>query len=155
MIDDNGYRENVGIILLNDKNMVLCGRRTGMLAWQMPQGGIEEGESPEVAMYRELEEEIGLRGKYVDLLGATKNWLYYNLPERYQRVGKKPRCIGQKQIWFLLKFKGDDSNICLDLYQPQEFEDWNWFDYWKPIEMIIDFKKAVYREALTELEILF
>ncbi|MEC9248358.1 MAG: RNA pyrophosphohydrolase [Pseudomonadota bacterium] len=152
MIDKDGFRENVGIILLNENKEILCGRRVGMLIWQMPQGGIENGESAEQAMYRELEEEVGLEGTNVDLLGHTDDWLHYRLPEKYQRRVGIPRCVGQKQIWFLLKFKGIDSEIRLDRQNSPEFEEWGWFEYWKPLEMVVDFKKQVYKNALTQLE---
>ena len=151
MIDEEGFRENVGIILLNDSEKILCGRRVGMLIWQMPQGGIEDGETPEQAMYRELKEEIGVEGSNVELLGHTEGWLYYRLPKKYRRRQGTPKCIGQKQIWFLLKFTGIDCQIRLNLHEPQEFEEWDWFDYWQPMQMVIDFKKEVYRDALTQL----
>jgi len=151
MIDKDGFRENVGIALLNESKEILCGRRVGMLIWQMPQGGIEKGETAEQAMYRELGEEIGLEGTSVELLGSTTDWLYYRLPEKYQRRKGFPKCIGQKQIWFLLKFKGIDSQIRLDLDDSPEFEEWGWFDYWEPMEMVVDFKREVYRNALTQL----
>ena len=151
MIDEKGFRENVGIILLNDSEKILCGRRVGMLIWQMPQGGIEEGETPEQAMYRELREEIGVEGSNVELLGHTEDWLYYRVPKKYRRRKGMPRCIGQKQIWFLLKFTGIDCQIKLNLHEPQEFEEWDWFDYWQPMQMVVDFKREVYRDALTQL----
>ena len=152
MIDEEGFRANVGIVLLNEDKKVFCGRRMGSLIWQMPQGGIEEGESPEQAMYRELEEEVGLFGSNVELVGRTDGWLHYRLPERYQRKAGIPRCVGQKQIWFLLKFKGKDSEIRLDRDDSPEFEEWVWVDYWKPLDLVVDFKRNVYVSALRQLE---
>ncbi len=151
MIDDEGFRANVGIILLNKAKKIFCGRRVGLQIWQMPQGGIEEGESPEQAMYRELHEEVGLFGANVDLIGRTEGWLHYRLPEKYQRkLG--PKCVGQKQIWFLLGFKGEDTEIRLDLHASPEFEEWVWVEYWEPLSMVVDFKKDVYSNALRQLE---
>ena len=152
MIDEEGFRANVGIVLLNEDKKVFCGRRVGLLIWQMPQGGIEEGESPEQAMYRELEEEVGLFETNVELVGRTDGWLHYRLPARYQRKVGIPRCVGQKQIWFLLKFKGMDSEIRLDRDDSPEFEEWVWVDYWKPLDLVVDFKRNVYVSALRQLE---
>ena len=152
MIDDEGFRANVGIILLNKAKKIFCGRRVGLQIWQMPQGGIEEGESPEQAMYRELHEEVGLFGADVDLIGRTEGWLYYRLPEKYQRKVGIPKCVGQKQIWFLLGFKGEDTEIRLDLHVSPEFEEWVWVEYWEPLSMVVDFKKDVYSKALRQLE---
>ena len=152
MIDDEGFRANVGIILLNKAKKIFCGRRVGLQFWQMPQGGIEEGESPEQAMYRELHEEVGLFGANVDLIGRTEGWLHYRLPEKYQRKLGVPKCVGQKQIWFLLGFKGEDTEIRLDLHASPEFEEWVWVEYWEPLSMVVDFKKDVYSNALRQLE---
>ena len=152
MIDDEGYRPNVGIILLNKAKKIFCGRRVGLQIWQMPQGGIEEGESPEQAMYRELQEEVGLFGEHVDLVGRTEGWLHYRLPEKYQRKVGIPKCVGQKQIWFLLGFKGEDRESRLDLDASPEFEEWTWVEYWEPLNMVVDFKRDVYLSALKQLE---
>ena len=152
MIDDEGFRANVGIILLSKAKKIFCGRRVGLQIWQMPQGGIEEGESAEEAMYRELQEEVGLLGATVELVGRTEGWLHYRLPEKYQRKVGIPRCVGQKQIWFLLEFKGEDSEIKLDLHASPEFEEWAWVEYWEPLNMVVDFKKDVYSNALRQLE---
>ena len=152
MIDDEGFRANVGIILLNEAKKIFCGRRVGLEIWQMPQGGIEEGESPEQAMYRELREEVGLLGSDVELIGRTDGWLHYRLPEKYQRKFGIPKCVGQKQIWFLLGFKGKDSEIRLDLDASPEFEEWAWVEYWEPLNLVIDFKREVYSKALSQLE---
>ncbi|MEW8587371.1 MAG: RNA pyrophosphohydrolase, partial [Candidatus Thiodiazotropha sp.] len=103
MIDADGYRPNVGIILCNDNRQLFWGRRVGQDAWQFPQGGIKSDETPEQAMYRELREEVGLKAEQVEMMGATRNWLRYRLPERYIRRHREPLCIGQKQIWFLLR----------------------------------------------------
>lgn len=152
MIDQTGLRLNVGIILVNTKNQLFWGKRTGHFdVWQFPQGGIQPPETPEQAMYRELNEEIGLTPEDIQILGATRGWLSYYLPKRLRRVGKKPFCIGQKQKWFMLRLLGQDSAIRFDLTSSPEFSHWCWVDYWYPVEQVITFKKAVYRQALKEL----
>ncbi len=152
MIDRDGFRANVGIILTNDRTEVFWARRVGGAnAWQFPQGGIKPDETPEMAMYRELHEEVGLKPEHVELIGNTRKWLRYRLPKRFIRHHQKPLCIGQKQIWFILRLITDEENV--DLYQAQkpEFDHWQWVDYWHPLDEIVSFKKDVYRKALTEL----
>ena len=150
-IDSEGFRANVGMVVVNQHSEVLWARRAGYSSWQFPQGGIEPGETPEHAAYRELREEIGLSPEHVQLLGRTENWLHYRIPERLLRRSK-PTCIGQKQIWFLMHLTADPSQIRFDLGDKAEFDHWKWVDYWQPVEEIIAFKQAVYRTALTELE---
>lgn len=150
MIDKHGFRANVGIILLNDSGQVFCARRMGMSAWQFPQGGIKLAESPEIAMYRELKEEIGLEPEHVELLGSTKRWLRYRLPKRFIRYHQQPLCIGQKQLWFLLRLTTSESNLRLDLAEDQEFDAWRWVDYWEPLGFVVPFKRNVYERALQE-----
>ena len=151
MIDDNGYRKNVGIILCNLANELLLCKRFKENSWQFPQGGFEESESPETAMYRELYEEVGLKKKDVMILGKTKNWLKYDLPKKYQRKTNNRLCVGQKQIWFLLRLVSDDSSINLRRSSKPEFDFWEWAPSKKPLEMVIEFKKDVYIKALEEL----
>ena len=111
MIDAEGFRPNVGIILTNDAGQVLWARRHGHDAWQFPQGGIHTGETPEQAMYRELWEEIGLEKHHVKILAQTRGWLRYRLPRRYVRYENPPPvCIGQKQKWFLLGLASTDHD---------------------------------------------
>ncbi len=150
MIDKHGFRANVGIILVNDEGRVFCARRCGMSAWQFPQGGIKRNETPERAMYRELREEVGLAPDDVEVLGATKGWLRYRLPKRYIRYHQQPLCIGQKQIWFLLRLLGGEENVRLDLGDEQEFDAWRWVDYWEPLGFVVPFKRSVYERALHE-----
>ncbi|MGH8379071.1 MAG: RNA pyrophosphohydrolase, partial [Gammaproteobacteria bacterium] len=97
MIDAEGFRANVGIILADGAGRVFWARRVGQSGWQFPQGGIQEGETPEAALFRELAEEIGLEPGHVEILGSTRHWLRYRLPQRYQRHDLAPLCIGQKQ----------------------------------------------------------
>lgn len=151
MIDSEGYRLNVGIVLCNDSGQVFWARRVGMRSWQFPQGGIKSKESPEVAMFRELYEETGLIRKDVDVIGRTQNWLRYRLPERYIRRHSFPLCIGQKQVWFLLRLRGQEDRIRLDRCHKPEFDAWRWVDYWRPVREVVYFKRAVYRQALAEL----
>jgi putative (di)nucleoside polyphosphate hydrolase len=150
MIDKHGFRANVGIILLNDSGQVFCARRVGMSAWQFPQGGIKREESPEAAMYRELNEEIGLQPEHVELVASTKRWLRYRLPKRYIRYHQQPLCIGQKQIWFLLRLTSSESNLRLDGATEQEFDAWKWVEYWEPLGFVVSFKRNVYERALQE-----
>lgn len=149
MIDEQGYRANVGIILLNaKKDKVFWAKRIRQNAWQFPQGGVNEGESPVQAMYRELREEIGLFPQDVAVLGATRAWLRYRIPENRQRKSG-PIVVGQKQKWFLLQLTSSDEAITLNAtgHEP-EFRDWRWVSYWYPLSQVIAFKKYVYRNAL-------
>ncbi len=151
VIDSDGYRSNVGIILTRADGRVLWARRIGQDAWQFPQGGMCVNESPEDAMYRELEEEVGLGPEHVEVMGATRDWLRYQLPKRYIRRHRRPVCIGQKQIWFLLRLTGRESDVCLDHSQKPEFDTWRWVDYWYPLRDVVSFKRDVYQQALHEL----
>jgi len=103
VIDPDGFRPNVGIILTNDAGQVLWARRINQNAWQFPQGGINSNETPEQALYRELNEEVGLEQQDVKILACTRGWLRYRLPQRLVRTHSQPLCIGQKQKWFLLR----------------------------------------------------
>ncbi len=151
MIDRDGYRPNVGIILVNTRNQVFWGKRIREHSWQFPQGGIKHGESPEQAMYRELMEEVGLRPEHVRILGRTRNWLRYDVPENWVRREWRGNYRGQKQIWYLLRLTGRDSDVSLRATQHPEFDAWRWHEYWIPLESVIEFKREVYRLALNEL----
>ena len=151
LIDSEGFRANVGIVLMRGAGQVFLGRRTGGRGWQFPQGGIRRGEDIEQALYRELHEEIGLEGKDVDLIGRTEDWLRYRLPSRYVRRNRKPLCIGQKQRWFLLRLKRDDARFAFNSTNEPEFDQWRWVEYWEPVREVIYFKRLVYARALTEL----
>lgn len=151
MIDSEGFRPNVGIILANDIGQVLWAKRIGHNAWQFPQGGIQYGETPEQALYRELREEIGLLPEHVQIVAQTKGWLRYRLPQRYIRSDSDPVCIGQKQKWFLLRLdEPNTQHIRFDEGKP-EFDHWQWVSYWYPLGQVIHFKRGVYRRALQEL----
>ncbi|MDC0361821.1 RNA pyrophosphohydrolase [Halioglobus sp.] len=152
MIDLDGFRPNVGIMLANDRGQLLWARRVGgHNAWQFPQGGISEGESPKQALFRELYEEVGLARDAVEILGSTRGWLRYRLPKRFVRDGQKPVCIGQKQKWFLLRMLEDDAAVQLDQNEKPEFDHWRWVSYWYPLDQIIPFKREVYRRAMKDL----
>ncbi len=152
MIDKEGYRPNVGIILCNSRNEVFWGKRIRQHSWQFPQGGINHGETPEQAMYRELMEEVGLAAQYVRILGRTRDWLRYDVPNQWVRRDWRGNYRGQKQIWFLLRLTGRDCDVCLRASTHPEFDAWRWNDYWTAMESVVDFKREVYRSALTELE---
>lgn len=151
MIDADGFRANVGIILVNAQGQVLWTKRIGHDSWQFPQGGMSDGETPLQAMYRELYEEVGLRPEHVEVLAVTRNWLRYRLPRRYIRSDQNPMCIGQKQKWFLLRLDEDDvRHIRFDVATP-EFDDWCWVSWWYPVRYVVPFKRGVYQKALSEL----
>ena len=151
MIDSEGFRPNVGIILANDIGQVLWAKRIGHNAWQFPQGGIHFGETPEQALFRELREEVGLLPEHVQIIAQTEGWLHYRLPLRYIRSDSDPVCIGQKQKWFLLKLVASTNHIQLNLNDPPEFDQWQWVSYWYPLGQVVNFKRDVYRRAMLEL----
>jgi putative (di)nucleoside polyphosphate hydrolase len=156
MLDREGYRPNVGIVLLNSRNEVFWGKRVGQHSWQFPQGGIQHGESPEQAMYRELHEEVGLLPEHVQIIGRTRDWLRYDVPEEYLRRQNSTRIHraayrGQKQIWFLLRLVGLDSDIQLRASEHPEFDAWRWVPFWIQLDAVIGFKREVYQLALSEL----
>jgi putative (di)nucleoside polyphosphate hydrolase len=151
LIDTEGYRANVGIVLMGDGGRVFLGRRTGGRGWQFPQGGIRVGEPLEQALYRELHEEIGLRPEQVEVVGVTRDWLTYRLPSRYVRRNRHPVCIGQRQRWFLLRVRGTTPQFSFDHTDEPEFDQWRWADWWEPVREVIYFKRPVYASALGEL----
>lgn len=154
MIDNNGYRSNVGIMLANNMGELLWARRIQSVnSWQFPQGGILVGETPEDALYRELYEEIGLDSADVKMVSSIRDWLSYRLPKHLVREHQSPLCIGQKQKWYLLQLLCDDRNIRLDTTTHMEFDQWRWVSYWYPLSKIVAFKREVYRGALKELSV--
>jgi len=150
LIDNDGFRPNVGIILANEQGQVLWAKRVGQDAWQFPQGGIESHESPEQALYRELKEEIGLGENSVEVVGSTKGWLRYRLPKRMLRQNASS-FVGQKQKWFLLKMLSDDQAVTFQHSETPEFDSWQWVTYWYPLGQVVTFKQDVYRRAMKEL----
>lgn len=152
MIDPDGFRPNVGIVLAREDGRVFWARRAGKDGWQFPQGGMNTDETPIEAMYRELTEETGLMPEHVDVLGQTPGWLRYRLPRRYRRRHQKPICVGQKQVWFLLHLLADDSAFDLEMTDKPEFDRYRWVDFWYPVRHVIPFKRRVYLRALRHLE---
>ncbi len=150
LIDQDGFRPNVGIILTNAERRLFWGRRAGENAWQFPQGGIKSDEPPKQAMFRELQEEVGLHPQHVTLLGSTTRWLRYRLPKRFIRR-QTPICIGQKQAWFMLRVNCGEDTFRLDTCDRPEFDTWRWVRYWHPLQEVVYFKRRVYRQVLEEL----
>jgi putative (di)nucleoside polyphosphate hydrolase len=130
---------------------VFWGKRVREHAWQFPQGGIRQGEAPEAAMYRELHEEVGLEPRHVRILGRTREWLRYDVPDQWVRREWRGNYRGQKQIWYLLRLIGRDCDVRLRASSKPEFDAWRWSDYWVPAEVVIEFKRDVYFKALEEL----
>ncbi len=154
MVDADGFRPNVGIVLAHGggTGQVLWARRVrGDDAWQFPQGGIHEGESPEEALFRELYEEVGLKPEDVKIRARTKGWLRYRLPRKLRRFNSTPGFVGQKQKWFLLEMLAEEDTVKFDCAEKPEFDAWRWVSFWYPLSMVIDFKREVYRRALMEL----
>lgn len=151
MIDADGFRPNVGIVIADGRGGVLWARRVGQDAWQFPQGGINKNEDPEQALFRELKEEVGLGQQDVKIISCTRGWLRYKLPKRLVRHNSKPVCIGQKQKWFLLRMLADDQQVSFEHGDKPEFDGWSWVSYWYPLGQVIPFKKEVYRRAMKEL----
>ncbi len=151
MIDPDGYRPNVGIVLMHPDGRVFWARRVHRDGWQFPQGGMNTDETPLEAMYRELREETGLLPDHVEVLGVTPGWLRYRLPPRAIRRHDRLVCIGQKQVWYLLRLTGQESDLRLDLTDKPEFDHWRWVDFWYPLEHVVTFKRGVYVSALRHL----
>lgn len=149
MIDSEGFRLNVGIVIGNRKGQVLWARRIRQNSWQFPQGGVNPRETPEEAMFRELYEELGLRCGEARIITSSKYWVKYKLPRRLVRHNENPVCIGQKQKWFLLSIIHED-HIEFNRDGHPEFDDWRWVSYWYPVRQVVAFKRDVYRRILSE-----
>ena len=152
MIDSEGYRANVGVIIADGSGDVLWGKRVAQDdSWQFPQGGIDPGESARDALYRELYEEVGLESHQFSLVAETQGWLRYQIPEHLIRKWQKPRCIGQKQKWFLIHLNCSLDALRFDCGEQPEFSCCRWVSYWYPVTQVVEFKRDVYRRALKEL----
>lgn len=148
--DPHLYRANVGLALFHENGLVFLGKRagaSGAYQWQMPQGGVDHGETPAQAAARELEEEVGIGADKAQIIDETEDWLYYDFPPEI-RGGRGPygRWLGQKQKWFAFRFKGRDSDVLLDRHKP-EFSDWRWGRLEETPSLVIPFKRAVYEEV--------
>jgi len=150
VVDKDGFRSNIAIVISDGKGKVFWAKRLGQKAWQFPQGGVNPGESAEQALYRELYEEVGLESTDVKIIQRSKKWLRYNIPPQMQRKHSKPLCVGQKQKWFFLQLTGNIDKVRFDATGNPEFDGWEWVNYWYPIESVVSFKRNVYRNALTE-----
>ncbi len=144
------FRPNVGLALFQRDGLLFLGKRTGAegpYQWQMPQGGIDKGETPRDSAYREMEEEIGVRAEHVDLLEETPDWLYYEFPMNLRtKMKQRGRYKGQRQKWFAFRFKGRDADIRLDTHTP-EFSDWRWAPLEQAPALVIPFKRPTYEEV--------
>ena len=145
------YRENVGVMLVNENGHVFVGQRmdSEVPAWQMPQGGIDKGEDAKSAALRELEEETGVSSDLVTLVAETADWIAYDLPHDIVPRIWKGRFKGQKQKWFLLKFHGTDAQINIEV-DHQEFSEWRWLPFEDLVSNIVPFKRAVYEQVVEE-----
>lgn len=151
MIDEDGYRPNVGMIIFNSKGQVLWARRSRQHSWQFPQGGLKENETPEQAMYRELYEELGLRASDIYIAQTSQHWYRYRVPKNYRNTKADRIYQGQKQRWFLLGLNDEEKlNIEFGNQSHPEFADWTWVSFWYPLRQVISFKRDVYRKILTE-----
>ena len=151
MNEESNYRLNVGLIIVNNYGKVLICKRKNSNQWQFPQGGIDKGESPIEAAKREIFEEVGIKPSKIKILGKIKDWVKYEIPKELAKKSfKKKGVLGQKQKWFIFKIK---SEACITFVNDpdNEFDDFAWVSYWRPIALIVSFKKEVYRNVLAEL----
>ena len=148
-MSDLPYRPNVGAVMFSRTGLVLVARRADMPnaegpagGWQLPQGGIDEGEDPGTALLRELEEEIGT--SKAEVIGEHPDWLTYDLPPNLLGIAWRGRYRGQRQRWFALRFTGQDSDIRLDLDPHPEFDAWRWVPLAELPGLAVPFKRAIY-----------
>jgi putative (di)nucleoside polyphosphate hydrolase len=145
------YRSGVGVLLINQNKKIFVGKRIDNQSdsWQMPQGGIDVGEDEDVAMFRELQEETGISGQFVKIIKKSDNYFYYDLPYKLQKKFWGGKYLGQRQRWYLLEFLGDDSNINITTQEP-EFSEWKWVDKADLINLIVNFKRELYQQIISE-----
>ena len=153
--DPSLYRPNVGIAVFGHDGRVFVGKRIDApepYQWQMPQGGIDEGETPLQAAYRELHEEIGVEAHLVKMLGESAHWITYDFPPDIRgKMGKRSHFLGQMQKWFAFRFEGSEADIRLDVHE-QEFCDWRWELLERTPDLVIPFKRAAYETIALEFK---
>ncbi len=152
-IDVAQYRPCAGLMIVNHQGQAFVGKRIDTRDsgwWQMPQGGIDDGEDVVAAALRELAEETGLSPDKVTILAQSRTELFYDLPPELVGTLWGGRYLGQRQVWFLLRFEGEDADIALDAHDPPEFCEWRWVDPRQLPELIIPFKVDIYRAVLEE-----
>ena len=143
------HRPNVGVVLFNRDGKAWFGRRAktdGPYNWQFPQGGVDAGEELQAAALRELHEETGVRS--ASLLGRTEDWMAYDFPAGWKGTKAMRGWRGQKQVWFALKFEGEDSEVNLKAHAPPEFDAWRWADLEETVELVVPFKRAAYEQVI-------
>tara|TARA_B100001123_G_scaffold407499_1_gene499806 strand:- start:86 stop:571 length:486 start_codon:yes stop_codon:yes gene_type:complete len=151
LIFDDGFRANVGIVIFNQKQQVFFAKRRYQSGWQFPQGGIQLGESPKKAMFRELLEETGLDKKSVEVTYVSDHWYDYRIPKKsIRKATNGTTVIGQRQKWFLLKLKDQSTSIVLNSSSEQEFDSWKWIAPDLSIKQVIGFKQEVYKKVISE-----
>ncbi|NBX53004.1 MAG: RNA pyrophosphohydrolase [Proteobacteria bacterium] len=148
---DHLYRNGIGIILINSNKKIFVGKRIDNQsdAWQMPQGGIDVGEDEDLAMYRELLEETGIKSENVKLIKKSNRYFYYNLPYKLQKKFWGGKYLGQKQRWYLVRFVGTDQDVNISSHEP-EFSEWKWVNSDDLLNLIVSFKRKLYQELITE-----
>ena len=149
----SNYRKGIGVFLLNENHKLWVGKRQDFKNkyWQMPQGGIDKGESPENAMKRELLEETGLGANY-KIIKKTESWLQYNLPEKMIKQVWQGRFLGQTQMWYACLFFGEDKQVNLNHSDKPEFCEWKWIDPMELVNLAVPFKKDLYKNILDEFK---
>lgn len=147
------YRPNVGMMIINQKKEIFVGKRIDHPSnfWQMPQGGIDAQEIPSIAALREMDEEVGIKKNKVDLLTESKDWYYYSIPSDLAKTLWKGKYKGQRQKWFLYKFKGTEKDINIHSEHP-EFSDYKWVTKDFLVPNIVPFKKKIYEKLLLEFK---
>ena len=151
-IKEKGYRLNVGIIVANSDGRLLYCKRKNSNNWQFPQGGIDKNEDTYLAAVRELYEEVGIAENKIKLIKESDSWYKYDLPRKYKRnrfLWKDFK--GQKQKWFLFQLI-EEAKIDLNNENNPEFDQFDWVEYWKPLDEVVEFKREIYEKVLTELE---
>ena len=148
------YRRCVGLVIINKDGLVFVGKRidSNLNAWQMPQGGIEKGESPRNAGLREMKEEIGTNN--VKLIGEIDNWLNYDIPQKLSSKLWNGKYRGQTQKWLAFQFLGNDDEININTEDP-EFKEWQWVEHKNLVNLAVPFKKDIYKKIINEFSHLF